>query len=177
MKALIFDTETTGLIDNHTIKLKSQPEVIEFYCGLWNLKTGKLLDDIEFLIKPSKPISEEITAITRITNEMVKGCPTFNLVANLIKAFIQKGEAIISHNASFDKEIIDLEYERLNDAIEWPPLLCTVEQTIHLKGYRLSMTNLYDHLFGEKFEDAHRAKPDTQALARCCIELYKRGCL
>ena len=45
MKAFIFDTETTGLVKNRTIKLDDQPEVIEFYGALVDLskKGGKIL--------------------------------------------------------------------------------------------------------------------------------------
>jgi hypothetical protein len=68
-----------------------------------------------------------------------------------------------------------LEFERLKRTIKWPRPICTVESTVHIKGARLSMTKLHKYLFDADFPDAHRAKPDTQALIRCAVELYRRG--
>jgi hypothetical protein len=39
------------------------------------------------------------------------------------------------------------------------------------------MSALHQHLFGEPFEGAHRAKQDTLALLRCCVELLHKGML
>jgi hypothetical protein len=71
--------------------------------------------------------------------------------------------------------MVDIEAQRLGIELRWPRLVCTVEQTIALKGYRLSLENLHKELFGEPFEGAHRAKADVAALTRCCRELFKRG--
>src|SRR5262249_43032643 len=93
-----------------------------------------------------------------------------------IRDFIESAECVVAHNAAFDKDMLDLEFKRLNlTPIAWPPILCTVEQTIHVTGYRLSLSALYEHLFGETFKDAHRAETDVRALTRCVIELRKRG--
>lgn len=177
MRAFIFDTETSGLIDNHTLPLDKQPEIIEFYGADVDLKTGEILSEIEILIKPHKPISEEITNITGLENSDFEKCLPFSAHAPFIRKAIAESEAIIAHNLSFDMEMLKIECERLGGlSIKWPRrLICLVEQTVHLKGFRLSMMNLHEHLFNEKFADAHRAKPDTQALIRCAVELYKRG--
>ncbi len=54
-------------------------------------------------------------------------------------------------------------------------LICTVESTEHIKGFRLTLTKLHEHLFGEAFPSAHRAENDVRPLTRCFIELYNRG--
>jgi len=46
-----------------------------------------------------------------------------------------------------------------------------------LKGYRLKLAQLYEHLFGETFPDAHRARNDVQALRRICVELCRKEML
>jgi DNA polymerase III epsilon subunit-like protein len=172
--ATLFDTETTGLIDNHTIKLDKQPHVIEFYAGVFDLKSGKLEGEYDTLIKPPVVISDEITKITGITNEMVVGKQSFSHHASAIFSFLTRGKINIAHNMSFDQEMIDIEAERLGHVVKWPRNICTVEQTVHLKSHRLTMTALHEHLFGEKFEGSHRARVDVQALARCCVELHRR---
>ena len=175
MIALLFDTETDGLVENHVIPLDRQPHIIEWYSCVADLSTGEVLDELDLLIRPSAPISEDITRITHITNEMLEGKPRFLEVAPQIMSAILKAPMAIAHNASFDQEMLQLEFERIGLNLVWPPLLCTVEQTIHLKGFRLSLTALHEHLFGEPFPEAHRAKSDVQALLRCCVELHKRG--
>ena len=175
MLAIGFDCETSGLIDNRTIKLDKQPEIIEFYGCVFETETGEVFQDFGVLIKPKHKVSEEITRITTITNEMLVGCHPFAFHANAIRDFLGAAPTVIGHNLSYDKEMIDIEFQRLGEVINWPATLCTVEQTIHLKGYRQSLSNLHKLLFNQEFSGAHRAKADVQAMVKCVVELTKRG--
>lgn len=178
--AIAFDTETSGLSANRTMHIDKQPEIIEIYAALFNFKNGKVLEDIDYLIKPFRPIDEEvITPITGITNAMLADKPFFQQFAPSIKAFLEMDRAtfITSHNIAFDQEMVDIEMTRIRDKVAWKPLICTVEQTVNLKGFRLSLTALHEHLFGKAFEKAHRAKNDVMAQIRCVVELHKRDML
>lgn len=178
MIAMLFDTETTGLIDNHAIRLERQPHVIEFYSCLADLKTGDVIEEIDLLIRPPEMryLSEEISSITGISREMVENSPLFSDVSQKIFDAIEKAETVVAHNLSFDMEMMDLEAERLGKKIRWPERrICTVEQTIYLNGHRLNLSGLHELLFKERFAGAHRAKVDVMALLRCCVELYSRG--
>jgi len=178
MRVVAFDTETTGLIDNHTIKISKQPEIIEFYGCLFDDESGKVLKEMEMLIKPKQLVSDEIYAITGINNEMLKDCATFSHYSYDMELFLESAETITGHNLSYDMEMIEIEMERIDCGVimKWPDRkICTVEQTIHMKGIRLSLSNLHDYLFSEKFEGAHRAKQDVQSQVRCYMELKKRG--
>lgn len=185
MLAVVFDTETNGLISNHSIKLEKQPSIIEFYGCLADLSTGEIKSELDQLIKPPAPLLEvvapgerrTITEITGITNEMLNDKPKFSLVAPQIAQFIEQAPAVIAHNASFDREMVDIEFERLGQHLVWPRVICAVEATIHLKGFRLSLTALHEHLFGVPFAGAHRAKQDVAALLKCCVKLYEDGAL
>ena len=182
MQILALDCETTGLVNNHTIRIDKQPHIIEFYGCKVDLETGEVLDELALLIKPPQSLSDTplfgdkktITQITGITNEMLSNAPAFKDISTRLITFIQSAPLLAAHNLSYDKEMIDLEAERINTRIFWPHGICTVEQTVHLKGQRLTLSALHEHLFNEKFNDAHRAKTDTQALVRCLIELHKR---
>ena len=175
MKALIFDTETTGLLSSHLMPHERQPEVIEYSGMLTDLDTGEILEDYTTLVNPQKPISQEIAAITGLTQAQLNQAPRFGAVADTISAQLEKAPIVIAHNASFDREMLDLEYERLNRKLSWPFTLCTVEQTIYLVGRRLNLTDLHVLLFNEPFKDAHRAGVDVMALVKCCIELHRRN--
>lgn len=175
MRAFIFDTETTGLIDNRSLPLDKQPEIIEFYGVNVDLATGEEWNEIDELIKPKRPPDETITRITGLTEEDLKDKPDWSVFAERIGFELATAPLVIAHNLSFDREMVDIEMERQGKAVTWPALLCTVEATIHLKGFRLNLTDLHTHLFGEGFPKAHRAKNDVTALVRCCVELYKLG--
>lgn len=173
---LIFDTETTGLVENMSTRSEKQPEVIEF-CGIIiNPRTGTVIEELDRLIKPTQPISEEITGMNGITNEMVRHVPSFGLTAPSIRDLIERSDCVVAHNAAFDRDMIDLEFARLKlTPVAWPRIICTVEATLHLTGYRQSLSSLYLLLFKKKFEGAHRARADVEALARIVVELRKRG--
>jgi DNA polymerase III epsilon subunit-like protein len=175
MIALIFDTETNGLVYNRSKKIEKQPYIIEFYGCVYDISKGKVLKEYEALIKPPEKISAEITKITKIDNDMVADKEPFAFHAEAIFAIIEEVPLAIAHNASFDHEVLSIEAERLGRKITWPKLLCTVEATVHLKGFRLSLTALHEMLFGKTFPEAHRAKQDVEALTRCCVELFQRG--
>jgi DNA polymerase III epsilon subunit-like protein len=170
----LFDTETTDLIKNTAIPLHKQPRVIEFFGILWNDEDGSERV-ITSLINPGIPIPEKSTQITGITDEMVKGAPFFaNFLPDLVE-FFGTADRIIAHNLSYDKTIIQFEFSRLGSSLILPAGTCTVEMTEHLKGFRLSLSALYEYLFNEPFAGAHRAEADVRAMLRCYRELISRG--
>jgi DNA polymerase III epsilon subunit-like protein len=177
MKAVVLDTETTGLIVNRTVRRSVWPEVIEFSSVTFDWETFEELGEYSVLIKPSGSIGEETTKRTRITNEMVANAPAFRGVGDKIKALVETSDVVLAHNASFDVEMLDMEYERINRKVTWPRTICTVEQTAAINGHRMSLSALHEHLFGVKFEDAHRAEADVRALLRCVIRLREDGYL
>jgi DNA polymerase III epsilon subunit-like protein len=179
MIATIFDTETTGLIDNPARKLEKQPEIISFSAQTVNLATGEYLngDGYNTFIKPLGIITSEITKITGITNEQVKNMPNMYYFIDDIILCLEGSELLIGQNIRFDMDMVELECRRLNKTIKWPPHLDLIQNTVHLKGYRLSLTNLHMELFGVPFEGAHQARVDVEITCKCAIELYRRGML
>ena len=167
MIVTVFDTETTGLLSSGLIEIDKQPEIIEFMAVKLNLDTKETIKEYEFLIHPTKTISHEITEITGITNQMVESELPFASYIGDIKDALEDAEAVLAHNLSFDKEMIDIEMKRCGAEINWPRLICTVEQSMPLKGYRLSLTDLHTALGLGAFKGAHRARNDVEALVRC----------
>lgn len=177
---VIFDNETSGLVENRTLRLEKLPYVTEFYACDVDLSTGEILREYDTLIKPvdakgnQVKLEAKITKITGITDEMLKDALPFKEHSEKIKAFLTRTDLVIAHNLSFDKDMIEIELDRLGEKIVWPRGLCTVEQTVGIKGHRLSLSLLHQELFGEPFAGSHRAKADVAALTRCCVELRKR---
>lgn len=177
MKWFIFDWETTGLIANTQRPLHKQPHGIELYGCVLDTKTFEIEDEIDTFLDPGIPISAEITKITGITPEMLVGAPKFETIADRLQEMIEGSDAVLAHNLAFDKPLTDFEFARINRELKWPQLLCSLEATEWVNGYRLSLTALHEHLFGEPFSGTHRARYDVEALTRCVTEMIKRGWL
>ena len=174
MEFVVFDTETTGLLQPSNSPLEAQPEIIEFY-GVRMNEEFEILSEVNQLILPVQSISQEITRITGIDNRMVENKPAFGDVAEDITKLIDGADLLVAHNISFDNGMLDVCYKRIG--MERPKAdhdLCTVEATMSMKGFRLSLTRLHQMLFNSNFK-AHRAKDDVFALVRVFHNLTETG--
>lgn len=175
---VLFDNETTGLIDNRTLPLAKQPAIVEFYACRANLVTGEIYAECEHFINPQRKSEEAAFKAHGLTDEFLATQEPFSAYADEIRSFVESAPTIIAHNLSFDMEQLEIAYERLaQPPPRWPTRICTVEQTVHLCGRRLTLSDLHQYLFGKPHADAHRAKTDVMALLRCAAELHKRDLL
>lgn len=172
---ITFDTETTGLIDTMAKPLNRQPEIVELHASKLDPETLEEVAVFSSLFKP-KRFSEEASQITGITEQMLADAPSFALKADEIADFFLGSTHAAGHNISFDIDMLILELRRLGMEFKfpWPKKnICTVEATESIKGYRLSLSDLHEHLFGQAFDGAHRAKSDVGATNSCLRELVK----
>lgn len=188
MLVTLFDTETTGLVENSARRIEKQPRIIELF-ALTLQQSGSGPDAIftevdtwHSLFNPECIIPSEVIKITGITDEMVKAAPKFNELADEVMSYMARAHRVVAHNISYDCDMVDYELTRIEKSIVWPEKLCTVEQTEFIKGHRLSLgknkngqDGLYEYLFGESFPNAHRAESDVRPNARCYIELVRRN--
>ena len=177
MIATVFDTETTGLIINPARNLFAQPEIISIAIQSVNMMTEELFNDYYRVFQPTKSISQEITKITGFTNASVMNAPRVKDHLDEIIARLMVCPLIIGQNVSFDMSLVNLECQRYDKVIKWPPTIDLVENSIFIKGYRLSLTNLHQELFGADFSGAHEADIDVKITIKCAIEMFKRGWL
>lgn len=171
----VFDTETTGLFYSGLIENERKPELIEFMGIKIDLDSGSRIKEYEFLCKPKRSIPDEVVGITGITDAMVEDAKPFAAYVTDVRDALENADAVIAHNMSYDREMIDTEMERCGMKLKWPRLICTVEQTMCIRGYRLTLTELHKEFMGAPFEGAHRARHDVEALLNCVIKLYERG--
>lgn len=171
----IFDTETTDLVKPLATPLEKQPEIIQIHIEKFD--DGQLVDTFSSFVKPFKPVPDFITDITSITNAMVDDAPRWLSIQSDVQAFMLDGvDEVAAHNLSFDMDMVNIEAKRTGHQFLWPVnRICTVEQTEHIKGRRLDLMSLHEHLFGEGFEKAHLAQNDVAALARCFFRLRELG--
>lgn len=166
MNIIIFDTETTGLLQPDNSELSMQPKIIEFY-GIKINEEFEIQKELHTLFNPQELISSEITRITGITDKMVQDRPLFSYVSHDIENFFKDVDLSVAHNHGFDAGMLDVEYRRINKMRpEARHEVCTVEATMALTGHRLSLKRLHWILLKKEFK-AHRAKEDVYALVRC----------
>ena len=175
---VFFDTETTGLLKPAANDVSKQPYIIEI-CAMKFNDDMELVDTYESFIKSPIPISDEITKITKITNEDLKNAPTFAQCYGDIGALFTGAHTMVAHNLGFDRSMLANELIRIDRLIQFPwPMkhVCTVERSMSYEGRRLNLTKLHKLATGkENIEGAHRAKTDVLALVEGYKFLVKEG--
>ena len=173
----IFDTETTGLPKAIGTDLRLQPRCIEICARIYN-KKGELQEEFEAMYNPGFNILPQITRITGITNNDLANKSAYSLSdLEHLNSMLKKCTTVVAHNLSFDEEIMNFEAQRLSYDVfvKWPrEHVCTVEQTMHLKGRRMRLVELYEFLFGRPYEQTHRAKDDVKILTACYFRLIEK---
>lgn len=172
---LIFDTETTDLIKPSAADLKSQPKIIEI--GLIEIHADSgvatIFDETSWLINPGEKVTDEITKITSITNDMLVGKPSFiDILPELERKFLGV-YGLVCHNLPFDIGVLIAELRRAGreHAFPYPPhQLCTVSAYSFIKGHNLKLVDLYKHVMGKELAQTHRALDDARALAEIVIK-------
>lgn len=162
-KFVAFDIETTGL--SH---LKNKITEI----GAVRIENGQVVETFNELVNPEQLISEEITNLTGITNEMVVDKPIINEVLPRFLEFA-KGCVLVAHNAEFDISFIKTNSKRLN--LNFDPTF------IDTMGFARSvLPNLKNHKLNTLCKELsvtllnhHRASCDAQACGGILLELIK----
>jgi DNA polymerase-3 subunit epsilon len=57
------------------------------------------------LVKPNKPMNDEVIAIHGITNEQVQNQPIFSQIAKMV-AFVLEGKHVVCWNSDFDVKLL-----------------------------------------------------------------------
>ena len=154
-ETVVFDIETTGL----DVRSCAITEI-----GAVRVKNGEVLEEFDTFVDPECHIPEEITRLTSITDEMVKGAPKIREA--LEKFFAFTGDALlVAHNANFDCGFIRASAERVGLPFE-NAYLDTVALSRYLnpelKNHKLD--TLAEHYDLGDFHH-HRASDDARMLA------------
>ena len=101
--AVVFDTETNGLPGRNGLT-EASVKIIQFSAMLieYSGTEFKEIDRLNTYIFPGEEISEEITALTGITNEILAKAPNEKAVAPRILDFLSKANVWIGYNIGFD---------------------------------------------------------------------------
>jgi DNA polymerase-3 subunit epsilon len=92
--------------------------------GIVRVADGDFVDEWSTLVNPECSIPEDIRVLTGITNEMVRGAPTFAEVRREVFERLE-GHIFVAHNARFDYGFLKNEFRRVEMAFT-ADVLCTV---------------------------------------------------
>jgi DNA polymerase III alpha subunit (gram-positive type) len=186
---LVFDTETTGLPNNWKAPasdINNWPKITQLAYIVYDEKQNEMLRN-SLLVQVGEPLSETVKEITRLDDSMLKRYGVTQLDAFLTFASaLSRCDYAVAHNMQFNQKVVEATAHRLDVPIPFSGVetLCTKDlSTDYCKipvrfagSYKWpTLQELHKHLFGEFFEDAHRADIDTEACAKCFFQLLERG--
>ncbi len=160
-----FDTETSGAYPLGA-------DVVEFGAVKW--QGGKIIDEMQTLLKPSTLMSDFIIGIHGITNEMVESAPLMKDKISEISEFF-KGAVVMAHHAPFDLGFMTVEFEKYHIPLPQDAVLCTSllsrqlikESPNHKLQTLIKFLNLPQGT-------AHRAMDDAKACLSVGLECMNR---
>lgn len=155
---VVFDFETTGLYPIFN-------ELIEF--GAVKIKNGRIVDKLQFFIKPSRPIPSHITEITNITDNDVKdGISEKEAVVKILDYI--GNSTLVAHNAGFDLSFLNEKLNKNNLPSVKNPVIDTmiVARILLPEGRRFNLET-FAKKFGVDYDStiSHRADYDANVLA------------
>lgn len=164
---VVFDLETTGL--GSSPANGNMDKIIEI--GAYKIHNGVITESFSTFINPQRKLSEEIINLTGITEDMVKGAPTYDKVMPDFFKFCN-GCYLVGHNAAnFDFKFVDYYCSQCGYDLERKifDTLPLSQQLLYLSNYKLNTVADY---FGITFNH-HRAVDDALVTAKIFIELIK----
>jgi len=187
MKILVFDTETSGIVDakkdiisDNTIH--DLPYIVQFSFMLFDTDTFKYTE-FDYVIKCPINIPLSAVNIHGITDDIsrVRGFE-FKDVLDIFNICMNQCDLLIAHNVEFDVTMLQIECFRLDCTFNiTKPIYCTMKSTTALcripqlhgrggiKWPRLS--ELHEYLFHEQANNLHDSMIDVIICLRCYIKL------
>ncbi len=177
MKYLIFDTETTGF--------PPSARLVSIAWQIWD--DDNFIEKDYYVIRPDGfEIPWQAAKVHGITTEIaLEQGVDLKGVIDKFNEKVNQVDTVVAHNYGFDSKIVNGEFKRLKIAgnLDNKQVIDTMLSTtdyVKLPGrygkYKWpKLEELYRHLFGEDFDDAHSADADVDATVKCFIELKNRN--
>ena len=165
---VVFDLETTGFYPN------SGDSIIEI--GAVKIKNGSIYDRYDELINPNRLLSDEITKITGINNDMLIGKRNEE---ECVKDFMKwVGDLpMVAHNAKFDISFLDMAYLKYNLGRINNVVIDTLGISRYLESSEkyhnlATLVKRYNIPWDE--EKHHRADYDSEGTALIFLKMLKK---
>ena len=158
-----FDLETTGLS-------MRKDQIIEF--GAIIMKNGEEIDRFQMFVDPGCSLSQELTNLTGITNEMLKGAPKIDEALPKFMEFVGD-RVLVAHNADFDTGFVREACKRLNIPFELTCVDTLVLSQNLLKKMSRHKLNLVADALGLPEFNHHRAADDAVTCGLIATHFFK----
>ena len=165
---LVVDVETTGMSAWAGDRITEVAAVL--------VHGERTTETFHSLVNPQRPIPPSITRLTGISDAMVRSAPRFREIAGDLAQHVV-GRVFVAHNARFDWNFLEAEYERVARA-SWsalaPAQLCTVRLARRLLAHlpRRNLDAVAWH-YGVEIDGRHRAVGDARATAQVLLGLLR----
>lgn len=161
---IVFDLETTGTNPQND-------RIIEI--GAVKLKNLEVTDRFDTFVDPECEISEFITNLTKITNDMVRNAPDCKTALQKFIEFCGERPVLVAHNANFDTGFISAAAERYNIKFKFSSIDTVPMSQIMLPQLEKHKLNFVAEHFGFGDFNHHRGCDDAEVLGKIFIELAK----
>jgi len=170
---IVYDFETTGFLNTD-----KNAEPIQISAAKYN-EAGEQISTFDRYIRPSSPIPEHITTITRISDDVVKDAPRVGAVMDEFSQFVGPNPVMVGfNNAKFDNAFLQKFAPAIHDRASSFDLFAQINQT-HGKDYRekykdfsavagtpdMKLGTLARGMLGVDTSDAHNAAVDVELTA------------
>jgi DNA polymerase III subunit epsilon len=166
----VVDVETTGLSARMGDRICEIAVVVAH--------GGKVVNQLQTLVNPQKPISRGASAVNGISDAMVRTAPTFREVAAAVSQILD-GAVLVAHNASFDMAFLSSEMQAAGLVPPANPVVDTL--ALARRCYTFPSNKLGDiaRTLGINSRGLHRALADAtitwQVLKRFLWDLQSQG--
>ncbi len=160
----VFDTETTGL------EPSNGDEIIQI--GAARIVNNRLLRQEVFnqIVDPERPLRPEGIPIHGITEDMVRGQPTIDVVLPAFHEFCEE-TVLIAHNAAFDMRFLQLKEERTGIRFGQPVLdTLLLSAVVHPNQESHKLDDIMTRL-GVSIGKRHNALEDALATGEVFLKL------
>jgi len=159
---IVFDVETTGLSP-------ATDRVTEI--GAVRIRDMQITDEFATFVNPETPISEEITKLTGITDEMVRDAPFEKEAFAKFAEFIGGGKvALVAHNAPFDISFMKAGFARSGLAFGYSAIDTLALCRAAVPDGKHGLAKMAEHYKLGEFTH-HRAKGDAYITAKLFLKL------
>lgn len=188
MKTLVFDTETTGMVNHKSPDHTVQPHPVQLAMIL--VQENKIMSMASVIVIPGKEIEAGAAGIHGITKEVVDDVGiSMKAATGLFLNFLRRADRIVAHNIDFDlivteamiyRTLVDFDMSEYRDK----PRVCTMRSTTDIcklpgkygKHKWPTLNEAYCKLVDSKgFEGAHDALADVMACWKVLRALEDNG--
>lgn len=154
----VVDVETTGARSGRGDRVTE--------IAIYSLCDGEIEPLFTSLVNPERPIPRFVSALTQITDDMVRNAPTFSDIVGEVTDALA-GRVFAAHNARFDWAFVARELKRARSVVLSGPRVCTVQLSRRLvRGLKSRGLDSVAAYFGIEIEGRHRAAGDALATAQ-----------